>query len=87
LERTVAERSGLTVDTRPEAFEFYHTVTRFRIRLLCVIAECQGGALIRSANFRWAAPAQFSRFALSMPARKFADRLQPATSAAAMGRR
>lgn len=87
LERTVAERSGLTVDTRPEAFEFYHTVTRFRIRLLCVVAECQGGALIRSGNFRWAAPAQFGRFALSMPARKFADRLQPATSAAAMGRR
>ncbi len=80
MERAVAERSGLTVDTEPEAFEFHHTVTRFRIRLLCVIGECRGGALKRPANFRWATPAQFRKLALSMPARKFADRL--ATSAA-----
>jgi A/G-specific adenine glycosylase len=75
MERAVAERSGLTVDAAPEAFEFHHTVTRFRIRLLCVIAEYRSGALVLPANFRWATPAQFRRLALSMPARKFADRL------------
>jgi A/G-specific adenine glycosylase len=75
LEQAVAERCGLTVDSQPVAFEFHHTVTRFRIRLLCVIAEHSGGASKLPATFHWATPAQFGRFALSMPARKFAQRL------------
>jgi A/G-specific adenine glycosylase len=75
LEQAVAERCGLNVDSQPVAFEFHHTVTRFRIRLLCVIAEHSGGAAKLPAIFRWATPAQFGRFALSMPARKFAQRL------------
>jgi A/G-specific adenine glycosylase len=75
LEHAVAERSGLTVESEPVAFEFHHTVTRFRIRLLCVIAEDRTRASKLPANYRWATPAQFGRFALSMPARKFAQRL------------
>ena len=71
----MAERCGLTVDSQPVAFEFHHTVTRFRIRLLCVIADHSGGTSKLPAIFRWATPAQFGRFALSMPARKFAQRL------------
>jgi A/G-specific adenine glycosylase len=84
MEQAVAERAGLTVDAQRRAFEFHHTVTRFRIRLLCVIAEYQSGAVNPPANYRWATPTQFRRFALSMPARKFADRLtaSPALSAA-----
>ncbi len=47
----MAERSGLTVESEPVAFEFHHTVTRFRIRLLCVIAEYRGGASKLPANY------------------------------------
>jgi A/G-specific adenine glycosylase len=75
MERAVAELCGLTVDTEREAFEFHHTVTRFRIRLLCTIADYRGGPLKPRGNFRWATPGEFGRLALSMPARKFADRL------------
>ncbi len=75
LEREIAERTGLVVLAESPAYEFHHTVTRFRIRLLCVTAENRGGTLNLPANFRWATPSQFRRLALSMPARKFADRL------------
>jgi A/G-specific adenine glycosylase len=84
MEQAVAERSGLTVDAQAQAFEFHHTVTRFRIRLLCVIAEYQGGSLNPPANFLWATPTQFRRLALSMPARKFADRLKASAELSAV---
>lgn len=83
LERAVAERTGLVVGARSPAYEFHHTVTRFRIRLLCVTAEHRGGTLHPQANFRWATPSQFRRFALSMPARKFADRLTASANSSA----
>jgi A/G-specific adenine glycosylase len=88
LERAVAERTGLVVEAQSPAYEFHHTVTRFRIRLICATAEHRGGALNSQATLRWATPSQFRRFALSMPARKFADRLTasvrlPAAPAAA----
>jgi len=75
MERAVTELCGLTIDAEREAFEFQHTVTRFRIRLLCAIADYRGGPLKPSGNFRWTMPGEFRRLALSMPARKFADRL------------
>ncbi|HEX4071035.1 MAG TPA: A/G-specific adenine glycosylase [Planctomycetaceae bacterium] len=75
LDQAVTERCGLSVESEPVAFEFHHTVTRFRIRLLCVIAESRRGSSKLPTNFRWAMPTQFGRFALSMPARKFAQRL------------
>lgn len=75
MERAVAERTGLIVGAQSPAYEFHHTVTRFRIRLLCVTARHRVGTLNSQAIFRWATPAQFKRMALSMPARKFADRL------------
>jgi A/G-specific adenine glycosylase len=76
IEQAVRELCGLTVEPGRDAFEFQHTVTRFRIRLLCVVADSRGGELDnRRGNFRWARPEGFRRLALSMPARKFADRL------------
>jgi A/G-specific adenine glycosylase len=78
MERAVTELCGLTIDTEREAFEFHHTVTRFRIRLLCAIADYRDGPLKPTGNFRWTTPGEFRRLALSMPARKFADRLAAA---------
>ena len=72
--------SDLEFDWSPrnaDAFEFHHTVTRFRIPPF--VRDCRGvGAT------RWSTPppisagptaAQFRRLALSMPARRFAVRL------------
>lgn len=75
IERAVANLSGLTVDVDTGAFDFHHSVTRFRIRLICAVAKLRGGTASDGAELRWAAPRTFSRHALSMPARKFADRL------------
>jgi A/G-specific adenine glycosylase len=83
LERAVAERTGLIVDAQSPAYEFHHTVTRFRIRLLCATAEHRGGTLNPQTTFRWATPSQFRRLALSMPARKFADRLTDSADSSA----
>jgi A/G-specific adenine glycosylase len=83
LEREIGERTGLVVTAESPAYQFHHTVTRFRIRLLCVTAENRGGTLNLQANFRWATPTQFRRLALSMPARKFADRLTASAKSAA----
>jgi len=75
IERAIADFSGLTVDVDSGAFDFHHSVTRFRIRLICAVAELRGGMVDAGAELRWATPRSFSRHALSMPARKFADRL------------
>jgi hypothetical protein len=75
LERAVAALCGLDVDADSEGFELRHTVTRFRIRLWCTTARYRGGVLETKAQYHWARPDEFSAFAFSMPARKFADRL------------
>jgi A/G-specific adenine glycosylase len=75
LERAVAQLCGLRVDADANGFELRHTVTRFRIRLHCATARYRGGTPNGTAQYRWARPDEFSAFALSMPARKFADRL------------
>jgi A/G-specific adenine glycosylase len=75
LERAVATLCGLDVDADPDGFELRHTVTRFRIRLLCTTARYRGGVLETTAQYRWVRPDEFPEFAFSMPARKFADRL------------
>ncbi len=75
LERALAEQCGLLVRADAEAFEFSHSVTRFRIRLTCVTAAWRGGALRTNRVLRWVPPSEFKAFALSAPARKFADRL------------
>ena len=75
LEHAVAALCGLAVDSNADGFELRHTVTRFRIRLLCLTARFRSGTPRGPAEYRWARPAEFANFAFSMPARKFADRL------------
>jgi A/G-specific adenine glycosylase len=75
LEQAVAALCGLVVDSNPDGFELRHTVTRFRISLLCLTARFRSGTPRGPAQYRWARPDEFANFAFSMPARKFADRL------------
>ena len=75
LEQAVTALCGLAVDSNADGFELRHTVTRFRISLLCLTARFRSGTPRGPAEYRWARPAEFANFAFSMPARKFADRL------------
>jgi A/G-specific adenine glycosylase len=75
LEQAVASLCGLAVEAERGGFELRHTVTRFRIRLHCTTARYLGGSPNGPAEYRWARTDEFSDFAFSMPARKFAVRL------------
>ncbi len=75
LERAVAGLCGLSVETEAGGFDLRHTVTRFRIRLHCATARFLKGSPHGPGEYRWSRPDEFGGFALSMPARKFADRL------------
>ncbi len=75
LDRSAKKAAGLTVEAHQEGFAIQHSVTRFRIRLLCATADWLAGALKPGAEFRWVATDDFHAQALSTPARKFADHL------------
>ena len=63
------------VETKIERFvrQFQHSVTRYRIRLLCYTARHQGGRLLgRRDNYRWVRPAEFEAVPLSVTGRKLA---------------
>jgi A/G-specific adenine glycosylase len=79
IERLVFEKTGLDIELADRVLEFRHTVTRFRIRLICVVAEPRGGRLDSSQEFRWARPDEFATFAFSRPARRFAQMLAAST--------
>jgi A/G-specific adenine glycosylase len=86
IENEVAEVSGLCARSDSQGVELRHSVTRFRIQLTCVVAEYCGGTPKASLEFRWVRPSDFGSYALSMPARKFADRLASETKTKATRR-
>jgi len=74
--RLVAELAGLTglsAEIGDLITEIHHSVTRFRIRLLCFEATHQRGS-IRSADAecRWVRPGEFGSLALSVSGRRLA---------------
>jgi A/G-specific adenine glycosylase len=68
---------GLTGELGEEFAAVRHSVTRFRIRLLCLEAKYRRGTIRPGfyAASRWVAPAQLSKFPLSRPQRKLAELL------------
>lgn len=78
VERGLAEVSGLRAEIDSLVADFMHSVTRYRIRLLCYQAAPTGdsGQLPTSGKWRWARPAEFESVALSTSGRRFARLLQ-----------
>lgn len=66
---------GLVVDEIALDTEIAHTVTRFRIRLLCFRAKYVGGAGQMQRESCWLAPGEMQDTPLSMTGRKFANLL------------
>ena len=75
--RLLAE-SGLEAELTGKVADLVHSVTRYRVRLLCFVADYRGGAPERAGQTVWVRPADLDRYPLSVTARKFAQILQTA---------
>jgi A/G-specific adenine glycosylase len=75
LERQVSAQTGLDVRLGDKLTEIAHSVTRYRIRLLCFAARHRSG-VVRSDNLKWVSPRQFEEYPLSVTGRKFARLLE-----------
>jgi A/G-specific adenine glycosylase len=61
LERQVSAQTGLDVRLGDKLTEIAHSVTRYRIRLLCFAARHRLG-VVRSDNLKWVSPRQFEEY-------------------------
>jgi len=75
LRAQVEELTGITVTAYEPIVEIRHAVTRYKIRLMCIICETAGGRLKHGAGFQWYALSQLADLPLSKTGRQFADRL------------
>ena len=73
IQDQVREVTGLEVDVGPLLSTIRHTVTRFRITLLCCTARKAGGALsVEADEMRWIGLDEVAGYPLSMTGRKIA---------------
>lgn len=71
---------GLRIALQGDPLQIRHSVTRYRIRLLCYQAEWLSGS-IPDGETRWATPEELASLPLSVTARQFADQLKLDTGA------
>ena len=77
LEEQVVKQTGVRVRLGEPFTELSHSVTRYRIRIVCFEARYRSGRLRDSASMRWIKPSAFGELALSRPGRRLADQLAP----------
>ncbi len=75
LRTRLCEQTGVSADIGEQLTELRHSVTRYRIRLLCFLAEHQGGRAFPNAGLQWVSIARIGEVPLTMPARKLARQL------------
>jgi A/G-specific adenine glycosylase len=75
LEAAVLDATGIRASIRRLVAEQNHSVTRYRIRLLCFVAGFESGRLARGTDLAWVTPGRFADYPLSVTGRKFADLL------------
>ncbi len=71
LQVELVEQTKIDAKVTAFATELSHTVTRYRIRLLCFEAEYEAGRL-RGDGTKWVRPSDLSEYPLTMTARKMA---------------
>ena len=74
----IGERTGLLVDQYRPMKEIRHAVTRYRIRLLCMVCESPAGRIKRGSGYRWCSATELQTLPLSTTGRQFADLLTQA---------
>ncbi len=72
----IRSATGLTVQQVSPVCELRHTVTRYRIRLLCLIAVTATGRIPAGSGYHWMHLNQLAELPLSMTCRRFVQRLQ-----------
>ena len=72
----VFHRTGLRTVSFSLVREIRHTVTRYRIRLVCVAAQSVSGNLRRKCDYRWVTGDEINHLPLSTTARRIANGLQ-----------
>ncbi len=82
LQADIVNTTGVAAEIGVLLTEIRHSVTRYRIRLLCLLAEHRSGSPDRSQDSRWVHPADFGEFPLSVTGRKFAALLSGLDSCA-----
>jgi A/G-specific adenine glycosylase len=72
--RLVRELTAVDVDLGSELLTIRHSVTRFRITMVCLEGEYRGGAFASPfyAQGRWLRPAQLAGYPVSVPQRRLA---------------
>ncbi len=71
----IKQRTGLLIQQGVIVTEIRHSVTRYRIRLLCIDAEVCGGRLRTDSGLKWYTARELNELPLSTTGRKFADLL------------
>ncbi len=80
LEQNILEQSGFEVKLNQLESEFQHTVTRYRIRLLCYSATLLKGKSKPNQDQQWVSLKEIETIPLSVTGRKFARKLMVITS-------
>ncbi len=75
LNREIGELTGIEFQTGELLEVIKHSVTRYRIRLICLGGEYKDGTLRSDAELQWVTPEKFTEFALTKTARQLADRI------------
>ena len=75
LQDRLRELTGVSACIGELLTELRHSVTRYRIRLLCYLAEHAGGRAYRDAGLQWTPLGRLGEMPLTTPARRVARRL------------
>lgn len=71
----IEEQTGLLLQHCVPMKEIRHAVTRYRIRLLCLVCESPSGRIKRGSGYRWCSLSELQNLPLSTTGRQFADLL------------
>ncbi|HEY0984633.1 MAG TPA: hypothetical protein VGE80_21020, partial [Schlesneria sp.] len=69
----------------PQVAQFNHSVTRYRITLICFVANRIDGRLKKDEEWQWITAEELEKFPLSVTARQFAQCLHPSGRAIVEG--
>lgn len=75
LQVALADSTGVAASVGALLIELRHSVTRYRIRLLCFEAACRGGRLSGAAELKWVTRTELGSLPLTAPARRLVRQL------------
>ena len=71
----IEERTGVQIEAYRSEKKIRHTVTRYKINLLCLFAEAASDSVLDGSGYHWVSQDQLANLPLSRTGRQFADHL------------